>query len=104
MTTSNNGSPDDSTTSTTNRTINNKPSSPSNSATKKKLAKTHQTKLFPLKFEYNASQSNVHIAQLHGQVLKALIAANGNNITIYDKLGETEITMATFPSTQASWK
>jgi hypothetical protein len=100
MTSSNDGSHDASTTSTTNRTLGKKPSSPPHRTLR---GKTNRTKLFPLKFEYNVSQSNVQIAQLHGQVIKALIAANGKDVTIYDKLGENEITMGTFPLTQPRW-
>jgi hypothetical protein len=47
--------------------------------------------------------SNVKIAQLHGQVINALIDAYGDDITVYDKDGDKEITMATFPRTQALW-
>jgi hypothetical protein len=60
-------------------------------------------KLFPLKFEYNVSGPNVKIAQLQGQVIKALIDAYGADIKVYDKDGDKEITMTTFPRTQARW-
>jgi hypothetical protein len=56
-----------------------------------------------LKFEYNVSSSNVQIAQIHGQVIKALLARFGEDITVYDKEGDKAITMASFPRTKELW-
>jgi hypothetical protein len=66
--------------------------------------KTQRTKLFPLKFEYNVSSSNVQIAQLHGQVIKAIVARFGDAVTVYDKDGDKEVTMASFPRTKELWE
>jgi hypothetical protein len=74
MTTSPDGNQDDSTVFTHNRSVHTRPSSPSASVTQKKLAKAQRTKLSPLKFEYNVSAPNIQIAQLHSQVVKALMA------------------------------
>jgi hypothetical protein len=95
---------DASTASTANRHDSSTAKSPPSSKTKKNLAKTHRTKLFPLKFEYNVSSSNVQIAQIHGQVIKALLARFGNEIVVYDKDGDKEIQMSSFPRTKASWE
>jgi hypothetical protein len=75
---------DASTASTANRHDSTPAKSPPTSKTKKNLAKTQRTKLFPLKFEYNVSSSNVQIAQLHGQIIKALVARFGDELTVYD--------------------
>jgi hypothetical protein len=77
---------------------------PITSKTGKNLAKTQRTKLLSLKFEYNVSSSNVQIAQFHGQGIKALIARFGAEVTVYDKDGENEITMSSFPRTKKSWE
>jgi hypothetical protein len=103
MTQSTRGHHDDSTNSTTNRTRETNLLSPSPTLTKKNLAKAKRTQLFLLKFEYNVSQPNVNIAQLHGTVIKALISANGDDVTIYDKAGDAYITMTNFPRTQEEW-
>jgi hypothetical protein len=95
---------DDSTASTANRQASIPAKSPPSSKTKKNLAKTNRTKLFPLKFEYNVSSSNVQIAQLHGQVIKALVARFADEITVYDKDGDKETTMASFPRTKELWE
>jgi hypothetical protein len=95
------GPHDDSTASTANRTAQTNSKSTMASITKKTLSKTQRTKLFSLKFEYNVSSPNVQIAQLHGRVIKAMISAHGDAITVYDKDSDTEITMATFPRTKA---
>jgi hypothetical protein len=56
-----------------------------------------------LKFEYNVFSSNVQIAQIHGQVIKALIGRFGEDTAVYDKDGDKEITMASFPQTKELW-
>jgi hypothetical protein len=94
---------DASTASTANRHDSTPVKSPNTSNTKKNLAKTHRTKLFPLKFEYNVSSSNVQIAQLYGQVIQALVARFGDELKVYDKDGDKEITMASFPRTKELW-
>jgi hypothetical protein len=73
---------DDSTASTANRTAQTNGKLTMASITKKTLSKTQRTKLFSLKFEYNVSSSNVQIAQLHGRVIKAMIASYGEEITV----------------------
>jgi hypothetical protein len=50
------------------------------------------------------SSSNVQIAQLHGQVIKALLSRFGDEIVVYDKDGDTEIKMESFPSTKELWE
>jgi hypothetical protein len=45
----------------------------------------------------------VNIAQLHGQVIKALIAEHGHTLTVYATDGDKAITMATFQKTQKLW-
>jgi hypothetical protein len=75
------GHHDDSTASTANCTAHTHTKSRYASIIKKNLAKTQRMKLFPLKFEYNVLGSNVKIAQLHGQVIKALITAYGDDTT-----------------------
>jgi hypothetical protein len=97
------GHHDDSTAATANHNDSTPVKASHASKTKKNLAKTQRTKLPPLKFEYNVSSSNVQIAQLHGQVIKALLAQFSDAITIYDKDGDKEITMKTFPRTKALW-
>jgi hypothetical protein len=94
---------DDSTDSTANRHDSTHVKPSNSSKTKKNLAKTQRTKLFPLKFEYTVSSSNVQIGQLHGQVIKALLAQFGDEITVYDKNEDKEITMASFPRTKGLW-
>jgi hypothetical protein len=76
------GHHDDSTASTANRHDAIPPKTSKVSKTKKSLAKMQRTKLFPLKFEYIVSSSNVQIAQTHGQVIKALLARFGEDITV----------------------
>jgi hypothetical protein len=98
------GHHDDSTASTANRHDSPSAKTPHASTTKKNLAKTHRTKLFPLKFEYNVSSSNIQIAQLHGQVIKALLSRFGNEIVVYDKDGDKEIKMGSFPRTKELWE
>jgi hypothetical protein len=71
--------------------------------TKKKLEKSQKTKLYPLKFEYNLKTANVNIPQLHGKVLKALVDAHGDNITMYDNFGEEEIKLDKFPRNMDDW-
>jgi hypothetical protein len=95
---------DNSTNSTTNRMHDTNPPPPLPTLTKKNLAKAQRTQLYRLKFEYNVSQPNVNITQLHGTVIKALISANGDDVTIYDKTGDAYITMDNFPHTQEEWK
>jgi hypothetical protein len=97
------GHHDDSTASTANRNDSIPAKNPHASKTKKNLAKTQRNKLFPLKFEYNVSSLNVQITQLHGQVIKALFARFGDEITVYDKDGDKEITMVNFPRTKELW-
>jgi hypothetical protein len=97
------GHHDDSTALTANRNDNKTTKTPHVSKTQKNLTKTQQTKLFPLKFEYNVSSSNVQITHLHGQVIKALFARFGDDITVFDKDGDKVITMATFPRTKDLW-
>jgi hypothetical protein len=97
------GHHDDISASTANRNNSTPAKTPHTSKTKKNLAKTQRTKLFPLKFEYNVSSSNVQITQLHGQVLKALFTRFGDDITVYDKEGDREIKMVTFPRTKELW-
>jgi hypothetical protein len=55
----------------------------------------------PLKFEYNVTSSNVQIAQFHGRVIKAMIEAYGDDITVNEKDGDKAIMMATFPPRKA---
>jgi hypothetical protein len=88
------GKRDNSTASTTNSSITKRPGSPSSSIAKKKMAKTQQMKLYPLKFEYNVKAANVNITQLHGRVLQALFASHGNVIILYDKSGTFELDSA----------
>jgi hypothetical protein len=95
--------PDDTTASITNRSASKRQASPSGSITKKKLAKTQQTRLYPIKFEYNVKTANVNIAQLHGRVLKALLAAHGDSITLYDKSGSFKLDHANLPRTAEEW-
>jgi hypothetical protein len=45
----------------------------------------------------------VNITQLHGKVLKAIIAAHGENVTLYDKHADQEIKLDQFPCTQEEW-
>jgi hypothetical protein len=98
MTQISDGIHDDSTASTDNRQ-DHPPAKPSSgSKTKKNLAKTQRTKLFPLKFEYNVSNSNVQIAQLYGQVINALFSRFGAKIAVYDKDGDKEIMMPLSPA------
>jgi hypothetical protein len=47
--------------------------------------------------------SNVQIAQLHGQVIQALMARFGDELKVYDKDGDKEMTMASFPGTKELW-
>jgi hypothetical protein len=103
MAKSSDGSSDESTASTTNRSVKFRSDSPSSKTTKKTLAKAQKTKLYPLKFEYNLKTTNVNIAQLHGKVLKALVDAHGDKITLYDKLGEDKIKLDNFPRNQDDW-
>jgi hypothetical protein len=95
---------DASTASTANRQDSPSAKTPHASTTKKNLAKTHRTKLFPLKFEYNVSSPNVQIAQLHGQVIKALLARFVDEIVVYDKDGDKEIRMESFPRSKQLWE
>jgi hypothetical protein len=97
------GSSDDSTASTTNYSMQIRSNPPSSMKTKKKLEKAQKTKLYPLKFEYNLKTANVNIAQLHGKVLKALVDAHGDKITLYDKFGEAEIQLTRFPLNMDDW-
>jgi hypothetical protein len=97
------GHHDNSTASTSNRHDSILPKTSKVFKTKKNLAKTQRTKLFPLKFEYSVSSLNVQIAQMHGQIIKALLARFGEDITIYDKEGDKVITMALFPRTKDLW-
>jgi hypothetical protein len=94
---------DASTASTANRHDSTPVKSPNTSTTKNNMAKTHRTKLFRLKFEYNVSGSNVQIAQLHGKVIQALVAWFSDELKVYDKDGHKEITMASFPRTKELW-
>jgi hypothetical protein len=97
------GPPDDSTASTTNHSITKRPGPPSASITKKKMAKTQQMKLYPLKFEYNVKSANVNIAQLHDRVLQALSASHGDAIILYDKTDTVELDPAKLPCTKEEW-
>jgi hypothetical protein len=97
------GKSDNSTEDTCNRSLRNKSKSPSSTSLKAKLAKAKKTKLFRIKFEYNVSTANVNIAQLHGKVLNAISSAHDDNVTVYDKLGTTEISSDKLPWSQAAW-
>jgi hypothetical protein len=50
------------------------------------------------------SSSNVQIVQLHGQVIKALVARFGDEATVYDRDGDKEVTMVSFPRTKELWE
>jgi hypothetical protein len=53
--------------------------------------------------EYNVSTANVNIAQLNGKVLKSIPSAHGDNVTVYDKHGATEIKTDKLPRSQEAW-
>jgi hypothetical protein len=97
------GKSDDSTENTCNRSLRDRSKLPSSTSMKEKLAKAKKTKLFPIKFEYNVSTANVQIAQLHGKVLKAISSAHGDNVTVYEKQGATEISHDKLPRSQEAW-
>jgi hypothetical protein len=94
---------DDSTEDTCNRSLRDRSKSPSSTNMKEKLAKAKKTKLFLIKFKYNVSTANVNIAQLHGQVLKAISSAHVDKVPVYDKQGTTEIFSDKLPRSQEAW-
>jgi hypothetical protein len=97
------GNYDNSTADTCKHSLQDRSKSPSSTTMQEKLAKSMKTKLFPIKFEYNVSTANVNIAQLHGKVLKAISSIHGDNVTVYDKHGSTEITTDKLPWSQEAW-
>jgi hypothetical protein len=97
------GKSDDSTKDTCNHSLRDRSKSLSSTSMKEKLAKAKKTKLVPIKFEYNVSTANVNIAQLHGKVLKAISSAHGDNVTVYNKQGATEISHDKLPRSQEAW-